>query len=61
MEKENNKQPNIIINNAKNDKFREKIKEIAPLATEIKKEESKNFQKLVKKFKNMKTMNLIIY
>ena len=52
MEKENNIQPNIIINNAKNDKFREKIKEIAPLATKIKKEESKNFQKLVKKFKN---------
>ena len=57
MEKENNKQPNIIINNAKNDKFREKIKEIAPLATEIKKEESKNLKNL----KMMKTMNLIIY
>ena len=26
MEKENNKHPNIIINNAKNEKFREKNK-----------------------------------
>ena len=48
MEKENNKQPNIIINNAKNDKVSEKIKEITPLVTKIK--EEKSFQKLVKKF-----------
>ena len=52
MEKENNKHLNIIINNAKNEKFREKNKRKAPLVTKIKKEKSKNFQKAVKKFKN---------
>ena len=52
MEKENNKHLNIIINNAKNKKFREKNKRKAPLVTKIKKEKSKNFQKAVKKFKN---------
>ena len=51
-EKENNKHLNIIINNAKNEKFREKNKRKAPLVTKIKKEKSKNFQKAVKKLKN---------
>ena len=50
--KENNKHLNIIINNAKNEKFREKNKRKAPLVTKIKKEKSKNFQKAVKKLKN---------
>ena len=52
MEKENNKDPTIILNNTKNERFREKIKEFAPLVTKIKEEKSKNFQKAVKKFKN---------
>ena len=50
--KENINHPNIIINNAKNERFRKKIEEIATFVTKIKKEKSKNFQKAVKKFKN---------
>ena len=50
--KENISHSNIIINNAKNERFRKKIEEIATFVTKIKKEKSKNFQKAVKKFKN---------
>ena len=50
--KENINHSNIIINNAKNERFRKKIEEIATFVTKIKKEKSKNFQKAVKKFKN---------
>ena len=52
VENENNKHPTIIINNAKNEMFREKMKEITPLIDKIRKQKSKNFQKAVKKFKN---------
>ena len=50
--KENINHSNIIINNAKNERFRKKIEEIATFVTKIKKEKSKNFQKAVKKFKS---------
>ena len=50
IEKENNKHPTIIINNAKNKKFRKKLKNILPLITKITEEKSKNFKKAVKKF-----------
>ena len=43
MEVENINTPNIILNNPKNERFREKIKEIALLITKIKEEKSKNF------------------
>ena len=46
--KENINHSNIIINNAKNERFRKKIEEIATFVTKIKKEKSKNFQKAVK-------------
>ena len=50
--KENINHSNIIINNAKNERFRKKIEEIATFVTKIKKEKSKNIKKAVKKFKN---------
>ena len=50
--KENINHSNFIINNAKNERFRKKIEEIATFVTKIKKEKSKNFQKAVKKFKS---------
>ena len=49
--KENINHSNFIINNAKNERFRKKIEEIATFVTKIKKEKSKSFQKAVKKFK----------
>ena len=61
MEKENNKDPNIILNNTKNKRFREKIKEFAPLVTKIKEEKAKIFKKQLKNLKTMKTMNLITH
>ena len=57
--KENINHSNIVINNAKIERFRKKIQEIAPFVTKIKKEKSKNFQ--LKKLKTMKTMNLITH
>ena len=50
IEKENNKHPTIITNNAKNKRFREKLKNLLPLITKITEEKSKNFKKAVKKF-----------
>ena len=61
MEKENNKDPTIILNNTKNERFREKIKEFAPLITKIKEEKAKIFKKQLKNLKTMKTMNLITH
>ena len=52
MVKENNKDPTIILNNTKNERFREKIKKFAPLGNKIKVEKNENFQKAVKKFIN---------
>ena len=49
IEKENNKYWSSIINNAKNEKFREKLKNLPPLIFEIKNKKSKDFQKAVKK------------
>ena len=49
IEKENNKYWSTIINNAKNEKFREKLKNLPPLIFEIKNKKSKDFQKAVKK------------
>ena len=49
--KENINHSNFIINNAKNERFRKKIEEIATFVTKIKKEKSKSFQKAVKTFK----------
>ena len=49
IEKENNKYWSPIINNAKNEKFREKLKNLPPLIFEIKNKKSKDFQKAVKK------------
>ena len=49
IEKENNKYWSAVINNAKNEKFREKSKNLPPLIFEIKNKKSKNFQKAVKK------------
>ena len=51
-EKENNNHPTIIINNAKNERFREKLKITIPLVTKIAEEKIKNFQKAVKVIKN---------
>ena len=49
IEKKNNKYWSPIINNAKNEKFREKLKNLPPLIFEIKNKKSKDFQKAVKK------------
>ena len=52
IEKKHNKYWSPIINNAKNEKFREKLKNLPPLIFEIENKKSKDFQKAVKKFKN---------
>ena len=52
FEKENNKQSPIVINNAKNERFREKFKNILPLIFETRTKNSKDFQNTAKKFKN---------
>ena len=52
IEKENNKTLSIIFNDPKNEKFREKLKNIVPLIIEIKNKKSKDFEKAIKKFKN---------
>ena len=52
IEKEKNKYSSPITNNAKNEKFREKLKTLLPLIFEINNKKSKDFQKAVKKFKN---------
>ena len=49
IEKKHNKYWSPIINNAKNEKFREKLKNLPPLIFEIKNKKSKDFQKAVKK------------
>ena len=49
IEKENNKHWSPIINNAKNEKFREKLKNLPALIFEIKNKKSKDFQNAVKK------------
>ena len=45
IKNENNKYSSIIINDAKNEKFGEKIKNILPFITEIKNKKSKNLKK----------------
>ena len=52
IEKENNKYSSPMINNAKNEKFKEKLKNLLPLIFEIKNKKSKDIQKTVKKFGN---------
>ena len=52
MEKEKNKQSTNIINNAKNERLREKLKNVLHLINEIRNKKSKDFQKAVKKIKN---------
>ena len=65
IEKEKNKYSSLITNNAKNEKFREKLKTLLPLIFDlffkltIKK--VKIFKKQSKNLKMMKTMNLIIH
>ena len=54
IEKMHNKYWSPIINNAKNEKFREKLKNLPPLIFEIKKKKRKEFQKAVKKNKKEK-------
>ena len=61
MKKEDTKHSNIILNNPKNERFSEKLKEIAPLIIEIKNKKVKIFKKLLKNLKTMKTMNLITH
>ena len=48
-EKENNKLLPII-NNTKNEKFREKLKHLLPLIFETRSKKSKDFQKAAKRF-----------
>ena len=52
IEKENNKHLTIINSDAKNEIFREKLKNIVPLIIEIKTKKSKDFENAVKAFKN---------
>ena len=52
IEKENNKHLTIINSDAKNEIFREKLKNIVPLIIEIKNKKSKDFENAVKAFKN---------
>ena len=65
IEKEKNKYSSPITNNAKNEKFREKLKTLLPLIFDlflkltIKK--VKIFKKQSKNLKMMKTTNLIIH
>ena len=51
IEKENNKLLPII-DNPKNEKFREKLKNLLPLIFETRSKKSKDFQKAAKKIKN---------
>ena len=51
IEKENNKYSTIAINDAKNERFREKSN-ILSLIIENKNKKSKNFEEAIKKFKN---------
>ena len=51
IEKENNKYPTIAINDAKNERFREKSN-ILPLIIENKNKKSRNYEEAIKKFKN---------
>ena len=51
IQKENNKLLSII-NNPKNEKFREKFKNLLPLIFETRSKKSKDFQKAAKKIKN---------
>ena len=52
IEKENTKTLNIIFNDPKYEKIREKLKNIVPLIIEIKNKKCKDFEKTIKKFKN---------
>ena len=52
IEKENDKYSSPVINNAKNEKYRKKLKILLRLIFEIKNKKSKDFQKAVKKYKN---------
>ena len=61
IEKENNEYPEPIINNVKNEKFREKLKNLLPLIFEIKNKKVEIFKNQSKSLKMMKTMNLITH
>ena len=61
IEKENNEYPEPIINNVKNEKFREKLKNLLPLIFEIKNKKVEIFKTQSKSLKMMKTMNLITH
>ena len=61
IEKENNEYPEPIINNVKNEKFREKLKNLSPLIFEIKNKKVEIFKNQSKSLKMMKTMNLITH
>ena len=52
IQKENNRHSTIIIIDTKNEKSREKLKNIVPYIFEVKNKKSKDFGKAVKKFKN---------
>ena len=58
IKKENNKYWSIIINDAKNEKFGEKIKNISPFITEIRNKKVKILKKQSKNLKMMKTTNV---
>ena len=57
IEKQINKH-SIKISNAKNEKLREKLKNILPLIIENENKRSKDFEEAVKKFKNV--CNLLV-
>ena len=61
IEKENNEYAEPIINNVKNEKFREKLKNLLPLIFEIKNKKVEIFKNQSKSLKMMKTMNLITH
>ena len=61
IEKENNEYPEPIINNVKNEKFREKLKNLLPLIFEIKNKKVEISKNQSKSLKMMKTMNLITH
>ena len=52
IEKENNKYSTIVINDAENERFREKLKNILPLIIQNKNKKSKDFEEAIKKFEN---------
>ena len=60
IEKENNKLLSII-NNPKNEKFREKFKNLLPLILKLEVKKVKIFKKQLKNLKLMKTTNFIIH